>query len=56
MLGENQFKGEQVPQELRRRVLKWPKVEEDIKLYTDGGENFNLSTKKTPVIRKRCNK
>ena len=35
MLVENLFKVEQEPQELRRRVLKWPKVEEDITLCTE---------------------
>ena len=56
MLVENQFKVGQEPQELRRRVLKWPKVEEDITLCTERVVKTFIFHKKTPVIRKRCNK
>ena len=45
---QNQFKV-QKPQELRRRVLKWPKVEKDIKLCTEGGTNKHFFSSETEM-------
>ena len=57
---QNQFKVQQ-PQELRRRGLKWAKVEKDIKLCTEGGlcKQFFSSITEVEIyhpLKERCNK
>ena len=36
--------------------MKWPKLEEDLKLWTEGGENIYVLQKISVPVKGRCNK